>query len=191
MGCGRLWLIALAGSGRVATLCCAAMVFCIVTGCASRAPSRPQATFAPFSQPSAPSGGTGTLTRALVAGHWQITSFEQNHAIMDTCLGQDASIDFALDGSWLAHNRQDGHTYGGEYTVTGKNGLALTAGQYQQYTVTISGDAMTLLGGRGLTITLQRGAVPATPETVGAFVPLAQESGRSESEAWPSRATTR
>jgi hypothetical protein len=174
MRCSRRRLIALARLGRVSALCCAAIVLCLVAGCAPRPPSPPPATFVPFSQPSAPSGAAATLTRALVAGHWEITAFEQTGTIMDTCLGDDASIDFALDGSWLAHNRQDGHTYGGAYSFSGKDGLALTAGQYQQYTVSINGDAMTLLGGRSLQITLRRGAVPATPATLGAVVPVAQ-----------------
>jgi hypothetical protein len=112
--------------------------------------------------------------RAQVAGRWLITTFEARGKPMDTCLGEDASIDFALDGTWVAHNRADGHTYGGAYSFSGVDGLALTAGQAQQYSVTISGDAMTLLGGRNLRITLQRAVAGAPPDVSGTGLEVAQ-----------------
>lgn len=174
MRCSRLRLVAVVASARTLAGGGAVVLIFFVAGCSSSTPSRAPATFAPFPQPSAPSGAPSTLTRTMVAGHWEITAFQRSGKIMDTCLGEDASIDFALDGTWLAHNRQDGHTYGGAYSFSGVDGLALTAGQYQQYSVTMAGDAMTLLGGRTLRITLQRGAAPATPETVGTLVPAAR-----------------
>jgi len=162
---------------RFLAVLCGAGVLVVSAGCASGHSRGADATFVPFSKPTALSSASAAEVlplRAQIAGHWEILTFEQQGKAIDTCLGEDASIDFALDGNWVAHNRADGHTYGGAYSFSGVNGLALTAGQYQQYTMTLAGDAMTLIGGTALRITLHRGA-PAPPQPIASTVEEASQ----------------